>query len=167
MPLKTLETIFICRYFTGVEKSKIGSTHFYQISYKNTSKISVKCLTCSETPSLARCGHASVILSKKSSNYILNCLGPSVPYTAVFQLPSNELVTVLDHNLHIHQFLEKKDEPVTEVVSLAPRHAELSQDAIIRIELKLPRRVVTREGEKVDLILILGSDMGNQQINNK
>ena len=97
----------------------------------------------------------------------MNCLGPSVPYSAVFQLPSNDLITVLDHNLHIHQFLEDKDEPFTEVVSLAPRHADLSRDEVIRVKLQLPRRVVTREGEKVDLILILGSDMGNQQINNK
>ena len=83
-----------------------GSTHLYRIKYSST--INTTCLTCSPPPDLPLCLHTYVQLSPSFSGYLLYCKGPSIPYTALFSLPSNTLVKILDRNSHLERALSVK-----------------------------------------------------------
>ena len=58
--------------------------------------------------------YSTVELSPDYAGYIINCLGPNIPYTAVLDLPSNTLRFVLDTNKHLTDFLATKDLPFTQ-----------------------------------------------------
>ena len=82
------------------------STHLYRT--KHSSTINTTCLTCSPPSDLPLCLHSSVELSPSFSGYLLYCKGPSIPYTALFSLPSNTLVKILDRNQHLERALSVK-----------------------------------------------------------
>ena len=80
--------------------------------------ISVQCRP--KHPYIEACGHVSVKVSKGCSGYMLHCEGPSVPYTSIFNLPTNKLISVLDTNRHIQELLMLKEQPYSETLTLTP-----------------------------------------------
>ena len=169
-----LSTFLVPRYLTGVERSRIGETHLYRVPVlHSTLRPDASCLTChlNETnpgAGLSECGNAKILLSDDSSRYLLHCLGPAIPYTAVFNLSTNGLISILDQNDHIHAYLRGREEPQHETLSF-PSENMIEISARIRVRLLLPRRVVDKEGggEKVEVIIFLGSERGTQQIDNR
>ena len=139
------------------------------MSHGNLSRVFVSCLTCD-----GECGHARVLMSPSCSSYVLHCQGPSIPFSAVFSLPDNKLVTVLDRNQHIRSFLERKERPHTRIISL-PSEIRIRSDspgpepelANIRIKLTLPPSVVNKEGENTGLVIFLGGERGSQQVDKR
>ena len=165
--------IYFFRYFTGVEKNRIGERHLYQVSHRNLSLVSVSCLTC-QGEEHHGCGHATVLMSSSCSGYILQCQGPSIPFSAVFRLPDNKMLSVLDKNQHIQSYLERKERPHTRIISL-PSEIRLPSEspgsepevANVRIKLTLPQSVVNKEGESTGLVIFLGGDHGSQQVDKR
>ena len=113
-------------------------------------------------------------MSSSCSGYILQCQGPSIPFSAVFQLPDNKLVTVLDRNQHIRSFLERRERPHTRIISL-PSEIKIRSEspgpetsvANVRIKLTLPPSVVNKEGENTGLVIFLGGERGSQQVDQR
>ena len=117
------------------------------------------CLTCFNEKSLPPCGRNSVEMSKDLSKYILYCEGPTVPYTAVFHvaIPS-KLISVLDRNEHILDYLKSKELPHSEHISFTTENnSELQHQLVqpINVNLIVPKRLLQKEGEKVGLLIIL------------
>ena len=153
-------TFLLDRYVTG--SSKVGEQHLYRVwqanTNTNTNTSSVECLTCTSHAHLAPCLYAGVELSPDYSGYVLNCLGPDIPYTAVFDLPSNQLRFVMDTNQHIKDFLASKDLPYTEIFEMKPLSTKDHQsrlDGNIRVKVLLPARVALKEGERTGLVVML------------
>ena len=144
--------------------SKVGEQHLYRVwqantnTNTNTNTSSVECLTCTSHAHLSPCLYAGVELSPDYSGYVLNCLGPDIPYTAVFDLPSNQLRFVMDTNQHIKNFLASKDLPYTEIFEMKPLSTKDHQsrlDGNIRVKVLLPARVALKEGERTGLVVML------------
>ncbi len=161
--------LFTFSYFTGVETNRIGERHLYRVSHQNLSLVSVSCVTCD-----GECGHARVLMSSSCSSYVLHCQGPSIPFSAVFSLPDNKLVSVLDSNQHIRSFLERRERPTTRIISLPSEIRIRSESpgpepevANVRIKLTLPPSVVNREGENTGLVIFLGDERGGQQVDKR
>ena len=120
------------------------------------------------------CGHVRVLLSSSCSGYVLECQGPSIPFSAVFSLPDNKLLSVLDTNNHIRSYLESKERPHARIISL-PSEIRLQSDspgpepevANVRIKLTLPPSVVNKEGESTGLVIFLGGERGSQQVDKR
>ena len=149
------------RYFTGVEKSRIGETHFYRVSLFNLDRDAV-CLTCHLNKTvLEPCQNAKVLLSDDSSRYLLHCLGPSIPYTAAFNLSLNSLISILDTNDHIHAFLRGRDIAHQQILSIVPGET----GSLVRVKLMVPSSIINKEGDKTALMVILASEM--QQVDNR
>ena len=113
-------------------------------------------------------------MSPSCSRYVLQCGGPSIPWSAVFSLPANKLSSILDMNQHIRSYLGRKERPHTRIISLSPdlrsRGESPGQEpglAEIRLKLILPQSVVNREGEKAGLVIFLGDERGSQQVDNR
>ena len=66
--------------------------HVYKIS--TDSKIQ-ECLTCKNLP---KCEYAHGKISPNFTHFLLECLGPEVPYTVLVSLPSLEIVDTLEDN---------------------------------------------------------------------
>ena len=125
------------------------------MSYENISRPHIDCLTCSNVSQLPVCLYASVVLSPDYRSYILHCLGPNIPYTAVFSLPSGRLVRVLDSNQDVKLALAGKDLPFSQVLEVRP---EGGGERTIRVKLLVPPGVREKEGERTGLILMLGQE---------
>ena len=128
------------------------------MSYGNISQPSVDCLTCSNVSQVSACLYASVVLSPDYRSYIVNCLGPNIPYTAVFSLPSNQVLTVLETNQHIRQKLAEKDLPFTQILEVKPAGGG-GEGGTTRVKLLVPPAVVEKEGERTGLILLLDQEV--------
>ena len=105
---------------------------------------------------------------------ILVVQGPSIPFSAVFRLPDNKMLSVLDRNQHIRSYLERKERPHTRIISLPseirhPSDSHGSEPAVahVRIKLTLPQSVVTKEGESTGLVIFLGDERGSQQVDKR
>ena len=128
------------------------------MSYQNISQPHIDCLTCFNVSQLPACLYASVVLSPDYRSYILNCLGPNIPYTAVFSLPSNQVVTVLETNQHIRQKLAEKDLPFTQLLEVRPAGGG-EEGGVTRVKLLVPPAVVEKEGERTGLVLLLDQEV--------
>ena len=129
------------------------------------------CLTCFNEISLPPCGHNSVKMSKDLSKFILYCKGPTVPYTAVFHvaIPS-KLISVLDRNEHILDYLKSKELPHIEHISFTTdNNSELLHQIVqpIKVNLIVPKRILQKEGEKAGLIIILKIKENENSISNR
>ena len=110
---------------------------------------------------LEPCKNAKVLLSDDSSRYLLHCLGPSIPYTEVFNLSSNRLISILDTNEHIHAYLRGRDTAHQQSLAIVPGETQ----SMVRVRLLVPSSVVSKEGEKVELVVMMAS--GDQQVDNR
>ena len=129
------------------------------MSYGNISQPGVDCLTCSNVSQVPACLYASVVLSPDYRSYILNCLGPNIPYTAVFSLPSNQVLTVLETNQHIKQKLAEKDLPFTQLLEVRQAGGGGEEGGVTRVKLLVPPAVVEKEGETTGLVLLLDQEV--------
>ena len=126
------------------------------MTYENISQPSVECLTCWNVSLLPVCLYASVVLSPDYRSYIVNCLGPSIPYTAVFSLPSNQVVSVLETNQHIQHKLAELDLPFTQILEVRESGGG---EGVTRVKLLVPPALVEKEGERTGLIILLGQEV--------
>ena len=93
-------------------------------SRSDTTPVSSECLSCNATlPStysnsnVSTCQYARASISTHFNYYVLDCLGPTVPYSLVFSLPDNKFTKVLDTNEELKEALELLAMPQTQFVN--------------------------------------------------
>ena len=126
------------------------------MSYENISQPQIDCLTCSNVSQLPACLYARVVLSPDGRSYLLHCLGPEVPYTAVFSLTSGQLETVVETNQHIRDSLAEKDLPFSQTLEVRPAGAG---EETIPVKLLVPPGLREKEGERTGLVIMLGREV--------
>lgn len=88
-----------CTFLASMEKSKNhpDKRHVYKIS--TNSKTPEECLTCKEFDTgLPKCEYARGKVSPSFTHFLLECLGPEVPYTVLVSLTSGKIVNTLEDN---------------------------------------------------------------------
>ena len=65
----------------------------------NTLKISdPECLTCKKFDNLEKCEFSRAKISPNFKHFLMECLGPDIPYTILVSLTSEQVVHVLEEN---------------------------------------------------------------------
>lgn len=95
-------------YYIATLPERPDVRHLFRVqdasTHTDTTPVSSECLSCnttlvlSPTQNVSNCQYSRASLSKDFSHYVLDCLGPSIPFSAVYALPQNKLVKVLDDN---------------------------------------------------------------------
>ena len=119
-------------------KNHPDKRHVHKIS--TDSKIQ-ECLTCKESGKTRQprnldleCEYARGKISPNFTHFLLECLGPEVPYTVLVSLSSEEIVETLEDNKDTKAKLEKVVMPTIEF-----KEFELSDtDMPARVKLILP-----------------------------
>ena len=95
------------RYFlASLENGKNhpDKRHVYKIKKISDTKSEEKCLTCEkfdktkQTNDLPKCEYARSKISPNFTHFLLECLGPEVPYTVLVSTTSGEIVDTLEDN---------------------------------------------------------------------
>ena len=95
------------RYFlASLENGKNhpDKRHVYKIKKISDTKSEEKCLTCEkfdktkQTNDLPKCEYARSKISPNFTHFLLECLGPEVPYTVLVSLTSKKIVETLEDN---------------------------------------------------------------------
>ena len=101
--VKVFTIFFLHRYFLASLENHPDKRHVYKIS--TDTKIQ-ECLTCKESGitkhntnlDLPECEYAHGKISPNFTHFLLECLGPDVPYTVLVSLPSLDIVDTLEDN---------------------------------------------------------------------
>ena len=102
--ISSLHRYFLASLEDG--KNHPDKRHIYKIKISSDFKSKEKCLTCKEFDktkqtnnlSLPKCKYARGKISPNFTHFLLECLGPDVPYTALVSLTSEEIVNTLEDN---------------------------------------------------------------------
>ena len=126
-------------------------------SQNDTTQISSQCLSCnvsyenlSDRSNVSTCQYARASLSPDFSYYVLDCMGPSVPYSLLFSLPKNNFVKILDLNEELQERLSELAMPQTKYLNY-----QVLQDTSIPARVKLLLPPGYREEELYTFPLIL------------
>ncbi|XP_059088901.1 dipeptidyl peptidase 4-like isoform X2 [Tigriopus californicus] len=132
-------------YFIANQPGSPGVRHLFQIGDNHFHKEadspidmelspSLQCLTCAlknnslythndsnplELNANFSCDFTKVDLSPEKDFYVLNCLGPRVPFSAVISLPNNNPVILLDSNTELEEVLSNTALPVSQDFEVA------------------------------------------------
>ncbi|KAG1660975.1 Venom dipeptidyl peptidase 4 [Nymphon striatum] len=99
------ETLFYIANRVG----KAGERHLYSVAdHRFTNHHEPKCLTCDIGN---ECLYNDAKFSPNHKYYILECLGPGVPYSALYRIHNNTFVKLLDQNDEVRNFVAYRAMP--------------------------------------------------------
>ncbi|XP_031782006.1 uncharacterized protein LOC103317425 isoform X3 [Nasonia vitripennis] len=134
----------------------------------------VRCLTCLEENNpmslkervsrrYPRCIWSDVLMSHTAENYILNCRGPKLPWTAIISTPSNRIIRRLDTWSEFRSWHRSKSHPQQHEFELG-----LKDGFQARVSLHVPFDWKNKFGEcrrKLRLLLRLANEQDGQLVN--
>ena len=137
-------------------------------THNDTTPVSSECLSCNSSSIVTStaaaesnqshddntvfvCQYARASMSKDFSYYVLDCLGPTVPYSLLFSLPNNQLVKILDTNDDVKDMMNMLAQPKVKFMSYDDVLEEASASA--RVKLLIPPGF--REEEQYTFPLVL------------
>ncbi|RXN38713.1 inactive dipeptidyl peptidase 10-like isoform X1 [Labeo rohita] len=141
-------------YFLSNEAG-FSHRHLYRVS--TVDPFHRECLSCSVFK--PHCSFYEASVSPDRRAVLLNCRGPGIPKTTVHLLSNMSDHVTVDAGLGIREFLRKKQTPVRQI-----RNLQINNQAL-RLELSFPPQF--EEGKRHPLLLLLDSDPGGQQVNER
>lgn len=144
-------------YFLATLPRRPDVRHVFRVAdastHNDTTPVSSECLSCQDAtyhPNVSNCQFARASMSKDFSYYVLNCLGPDVPFSLVYSLPENKLVQVLDTNEDLKDLLGKLALPQTKFFNF-----DILEDASAPARVKLLLPPGYREEEQYTFALVV------------
>ncbi|XP_043242321.1 dipeptidyl peptidase 4-like isoform X1 [Amphibalanus amphitrite] len=151
-------------YFTAVPQGTPGERHLYRVNRTTTAlyRPTPECLTCPDNSTERPCLFGKTLMGPRMRYYVLECLGPDLPFTELYMLPENKLLTLLDNNTAIR-------EKAAEMAWPQVRHltVPLSEEQEAAVELILPPGLRDDEVTRYPMIVEVYGGPGTQQVTSR
>ncbi|KAG1652997.1 Dipeptidyl peptidase 4 [Nymphon striatum] len=147
------ETLFYIANRVG----KAGERHLYSVAdHRFTNHHEPKCLTCDIGN---ECLYNDAKFSPNHKYYILECLGPGVPYSALYRIHNNTFVKLLDQNDEVRNFVAYRAMPQNRTF-LVPLPSKFT--AVVR--LYLPPTFREADAKKYPMVVEAYGGPGTQNV---
>ena len=138
-------------------------------THTDTTPVSAECLSCntslvSPTRNVSDCQYSRASLSKDFSYYVLDCWGPSIPFSAVYTLPQNQLVQILDDNQDLQEAIEKLAVPKVKYFNYTILEGA---SAPARVKLLIPPGFREEETYTFPLVMKVYGGPGTQEVSQR
>ncbi|KAL4217014.1 diacylglycerol pyrophosphate phosphatase [Mactra antiquata] len=147
-------------YFIGIPLDDPKERHLYHVTSDkdSTDFHGVKCITCNLSE---HCLYVDASFGPTGDFYILECLGPGVPYYSLYATP-DVYVTDLEDNSDLRRRVSSKLTPVEKYFNIS-----LPDGNFILGKLLLPSILVTEELIQYNVLIVANDDIGVQSVTHK
>ncbi|XP_050049847.1 inactive dipeptidyl peptidase 10-like isoform X2 [Dermacentor andersoni] len=142
-------------FYRSTREGRPGESHVYQVPFDKEGTQSV-CLTCDLGD---QCLYNNAWFSHDAEFYVLECLGPGVPWVALYSTADNKQLEMLESNAELRELVENRAMPqVRNLVAPLPDGYNAS------VRLLLPPGLRDEEVLKYPFLVHVYGGPGSQQV---
>ncbi|XP_054918009.1 prolyl endopeptidase FAP-like isoform X9 [Dermacentor andersoni] len=143
------------KFYRSTREGRPGESHVYQVPFDKEGTQSV-CLTCDLGD---QCLYNNAWFSHDAEFYVLECLGPGVPWVALYSTADNKQLEMLESNAELRELVENRAMPqVRNLVAPLPDGYNAS------VRLLLPPGLRDEEVLKYPFLVHVYGGPGSQQV---
>lgn len=147
-------------YYISTLHKRPGERHLFRVTdLRSPTPREVTCLTCNITKD---CLYHDAVFSPGAKFFVLECLGPGIPYVEIWSVDLDTPVFLLDTNSDLKEKIDVRAMP-----QLKQFEMELSSGYDAQVEVLLPPGLCEEEIIKYPLLLQLDGSPGSQLVSQR
>ncbi|XP_015790556.1 inactive dipeptidyl peptidase 10-like [Tetranychus urticae] len=148
-------------FYAATLEDNPGVRHIFSIpDIHSSSPRNPYCLTCNQTE--RNCSFNDAQFNPTAKYYILQCLGAGIPWTEIRDVDQNEILLQTPVDKRLKEIVEERAFP-----QMRSFRVPISPDYTAEVRLILPPALRESEEIKFPLIIEVGPEPGNQDVNRK